>query len=107
MHKNVRSNDRIDIGNVISESGDTFTVMQGASREYNIPKSAVEGFDGSELYQRDDDRPETVKRRIDVYFEQTSPLISYYRDHDKLVEIDGMQSIDEVTQDLMAALTSN
>jgi hypothetical protein len=50
MHKNVRSNDRIDIGNVISESGDTFTVMQGASREYNIPKSAVEGFDGSELY---------------------------------------------------------
>jgi hypothetical protein len=50
IHKNVRSNDRIDIGNVISESGDTFTVMQGASREYNIPKSAVEGFDGSELY---------------------------------------------------------
>jgi hypothetical protein len=50
MHKNVRSKDRIDIGNVISESGETFTVMQGASREYNIPKSAVEGFDGSELY---------------------------------------------------------
>jgi hypothetical protein len=50
IHKNVRSNDRIDIGNVISEVGDTFTVMQGASREYNIPKSAVEGFDGSELY---------------------------------------------------------
>jgi hypothetical protein len=50
IHKNVRSNDRIDIGNVISEAGDTFTVMQGASREYNIPKSAVEGFDGSELY---------------------------------------------------------
>jgi hypothetical protein len=50
IHKNVRSNDRVDIGNVISEAGDTFTVMQGASREYNIPKSAVEGFDGSELY---------------------------------------------------------
>ena len=50
MHKNVRSKDRIDIGNVISESGETFTVMQGASREYNIPKSAVEAFDGSELY---------------------------------------------------------
>jgi hypothetical protein len=50
VHKNVRSNDRIDIGNVISEAGDTFTVMQGASREYNIPKSVVEGFDGSELY---------------------------------------------------------
>ena len=50
VHKNVRSNDRIDIGNVISEAGDTFTVMQGASKEYNIPKSVVEGFDGSELY---------------------------------------------------------
>jgi hypothetical protein len=50
IHKNVRSRDRIDIGNVISESGDTFIVMQGANREYNIPKSAVEGFDGSELY---------------------------------------------------------
>jgi hypothetical protein len=50
IHKNVRSKDRIDIGNVISESGDTFTVMQGTSREYNIPKSSVEGFDGSELY---------------------------------------------------------
>ena len=50
IHKNVRSKDRVDIGNVISESGETFTVMQGASREYNIPKSAVEAFDGSELY---------------------------------------------------------
>ena len=49
IHKNVRSKDGMDIGNVISESGDTFTVMQGASREYNFPKSAVEGFDGSEL----------------------------------------------------------
>jgi hypothetical protein len=50
IHKNVRSKDRVDIGNVISESGDTFTVMQGAKTEYNIPKSAVEAFDGSELY---------------------------------------------------------
>jgi hypothetical protein len=35
---------------VISECANIVTVMQGASREYNIPKSAVEGFDGSELY---------------------------------------------------------
>ena len=51
-------------------------------------------FDGSELYQRDDDKAETVKHRIEVYFNQTSPLISYYRDHGKLDEIDGTQSID-------------
>jgi hypothetical protein len=49
IHKNVRSKDGVDIGNIISESGDTFTVMQGASREYNIPKSAVDGFNGSEV----------------------------------------------------------
>lgn len=61
-------------------------------------------FDGAELYQRDDDKPETVKNRIKVYFEQTSPLISYYRDHGKLAEVDGTQPIDQVTNDLMAAL---
>lgn len=44
INNNVVSEDRNDIGNVISESGDTFTVTQGARREYNIPKSAVKGF---------------------------------------------------------------
>jgi adenylate kinase len=61
-------------------------------------------FDGSELYQRDDDKPETVKRRIQVYLDQTSPLITYYRDRGKLVEIDGMQTIEQVTQMLVSAL---
>jgi hypothetical protein len=49
IHKNVRSRDGYDVGNIISEAGDTMTVMQGASREYNIPKSAVGGFNGSEV----------------------------------------------------------
>ena len=61
-------------------------------------------FDGSELYQRDDDKAETVKRRIQVYLEQTSPLISYYRDQRKLVEIDGMQTIEQVNQEFVSAL---
>ena len=61
-------------------------------------------FDGSELYQRDDDKEDTVKNRIQVYFNQTAPLISYYRNHGKLVEIDGTQTIDQVTEDLLAAL---
>ena len=60
--------------------------------------------DGSELYQRDDDKEDTVKNRIQVYFKQTAPLISYYRDHGRLVEIDGTQPIDQVTEDLLAAL---
>lgn len=71
----------------------------------NPPKTAGKcDFDGSELYQRDDDKEETVKNRIQVYFKQTAPLISYYRNHGKLVEIDGTQAIDQVTDDLMTAL---
>ncbi len=72
---------------------------------YNPPqKAGVCDIDGSELYQRDDDRAETVKRRIQVYLKQTAPLISYYREQGKLVEVDGTQSIEQVTQDLLAAL---
>ena len=71
----------------------------------NPPKNdKVCDFDGSELYQRDDDKAETVKHRIEVYFDQTSPLISYYRDHGKLIEIDGTRPIDQVTQDLLTAV---
>jgi len=75
------------------------------NEKFNPPKKAGKcDFDGSDLYQRDDDKAETVKRRIDVYLGQTSPLISYYRDHEKLVEIDGMQPIEQVTEDLLHAL---
>jgi len=61
-------------------------------------------FDGSDLYQRDDDKAETVKRRIQVYLDQTSPLITYYRDYNKLIEVDGMQTIEQVTRALVSAL---
>lgn len=61
-------------------------------------------FDGSELYQRDDDKPETVKHRIQVYMDQSLPLLSHYRDRGKLIEIDGMQSIEDVNAALMDAL---
>lgn len=71
----------------------------------NPPKqSLVCDFDGSELYQRDDDKSETVVRRIQVYLEQTAPLIAYYRERGKLVEIAGAQPIAEVTRNLLAAL---
>ena len=51
---------------------------------------------GGELYQRPDDTPETQKRRIQVYFEQTAPLIDYYRQKGLLIEVDGRASIEEV-----------
>ncbi len=60
--------------------------------------------DGSELYQREDDKAETVMRRIQVYLEQTSPLIAHYRERGKLIEVDGMQAIDEVNRSIMRAL---
>jgi adenylate kinase len=75
------------------------------NRKFNPPKVVGKcDHDGSELYQRDDDKAETVKRRIQVYLDQTAQLISYYRDLGKLVEIDGMQTIDQVTQAMVVAL---
>ena len=75
------------------------------NEKFNPPKATGKcDFDGSELYQRDDDKAETVKHRIQVYLDQTSPLIAYYRDRGKLVEIDGMQTIELVTQAMMVAL---
>ncbi|KPK48259.1 MAG: adenylate kinase [Dehalococcoidia bacterium SM23_28_2] len=59
---------------------------------------------GGELYQRDDDRPETVRKRLEVYFQQTAPLIDYYRERGKLVEIDGNKSVEEVAEELLAAV---
>lgn len=50
MHKNVRSADRVDVGAIISEDGDMFTILKGASTEYKLPKSAVEGFNGAEVF---------------------------------------------------------
>jgi adenylate kinase len=60
--------------------------------------------DNGELYQRDDDKPETVRQRLKVYWQQTSPLIDYYRSQGVLVEVNGDQSIDAVTADLRAAV---
>lgn len=73
--------------------------------KYNPPSQpGVCDYDGSELYQRDDDREDTVRHRIQVYFEQTSPLIDYYRKAGKLIEIDGNQPIEAVSEDILAAL---
>ncbi|HET7080219.1 MAG TPA: adenylate kinase [Chloroflexia bacterium] len=60
---------------------------------------------GGELYQRDDDRRDVAENRLHVYFEQTLPVISYYRGRGALVEVNGDQEIGAVTEDLLAALT--
>lgn len=73
--------------------------------KYNPPKKAgICDMDGSKLYQREDDKAETVSRRIKVYFDQTAPLITFYRQRGSLSEIDGDRSIEQVTADLLAVL---
>jgi adenylate kinase len=66
----------------------------------------VEGFCacGGELYQRADDTIETVKNRLDVYHNQTSPLIDYYKSKGVLVDIDGSKAVNTVFEDIKNAL---
>jgi adenylate kinase len=73
--------------------------------QFNPPKQpGVCDADGGELYQRDDDKPETVRQRLKVYWDQTSPLIDYYRRQGVLVEVNGDQPIDAVEAALRAAV---
>jgi adenylate kinase len=59
---------------------------------------------GGELYQRDDDREETIRKRLTVYDQQTSPLTRYYQSAGLLIELDGMQPISAVQEQVLAAL---
>ncbi len=82
-------------------------------RDCQAPYSMVEGEDaaakkcgqcGGELYQRDDDSPETVKKRIEVYNEETIPVLGFYRERGVLVDIPGDNTVDEVNRQVMGAL---
>lgn len=88
-------------------SGRTYHVV------YNPPKE--EGKDdvtGEPLVQRDDDKEETVKKRLDVYHEQTEPLIGYYKDWEatgeaaapKYIQVNGVGKVDEITGQIFTAL---
>jgi adenylate kinase len=61
-------------------------------------------IDGSELYQRDDDKAETVLNRIKIYQNQTAPLIQYYQERGLLIEINGIESIEDVSTQVMSVL---
>ena len=58
-----------------------------------------------EMYQRDDDKPETIKNRLDVYQSQTAPLVAYYENQGKLWSVDGDRPVDEVYADVKKALS--
>ena len=81
--------------------------------EFNPPK--VEGKDdvtGEDIVQRDDDKAETVKKRLDVYHEQTAPLVKYYTDlanqdgsKTRYVSVNGMNDVNDVMNDILSQLT--
>ena len=80
--------------------------------EFNPPK--VDGKDdvtGEDLVQRDDDKEETVRKRLNIYHEQTSPLIKYYTEESnkndakiKYISVNGMQEVNDVTKDILSQL---
>ncbi|MCP4608906.1 MAG: nucleoside monophosphate kinase, partial [Planctomycetes bacterium] len=59
---------------------------------------------GGELYQRDDDNETTVRNRLEVYMNQTAPLIDYYKKQSKLLEVNGNQPVADVSKEMLAAL---
>lgn len=94
--------------NIINRmSGRRACVGCGATYHVLFNPTKVEGkcdVCGESLILRDDDKPETVKKRLDVYHTQTQPLIDFYIERKVLVEVDGTQSMDKVFDDIMKIL---
>jgi adenylate kinase len=88
-------------GRRVCPNGHTYHV------EHNPPKrEGVCDVDGEPLSQRDDDREETIRKRLDVYSDQTAPLIDYYDERDLLHRFDGTRSPTEVHDHLRATIAT-
>ena len=73
--------------------------------EFNPPlREGVCDVCGGEVVQREDDTPDAVRKRLDLYFSQTEPLLNYYRDRGLLTAVNGDQPIDAVTDAVVAAI---
>ncbi|MDP7476057.1 MAG: adenylate kinase [Candidatus Woesearchaeota archaeon] len=92
---NIQAKDEVIIGRI----GRRFVCRQcGAIYHLDFIKPKKEGICdkcGSELYQREDDKPKAVKERLKVYQEKTEPLINYYKEKGLIVDVDGSGSPDE------------
>jgi len=99
---------KVSVQELISRLGGRWTCRncQAPYHEVNFPPKTRGICDkcGGELYQRADDTPETVQKRLDVYFSQTVPLIEYYQSDNRLTEINGEQDISLVETELMGKL---
>lgn len=91
--------ERITGRRICKECGTTYHVRN------NPPKEAgICDLDGEELFQREDDTVETVTTRIEVYENQTQPLIKYYEDQDLLLNIDGVGTIENIFSEIVDSL---
>lgn len=82
--------------------GATYHIVYAAPKTENICDKC-----GTELIIRSDDKPETVKDRLNVYHQQTEPLIAYYKAAGVLREVDGTQELPKVIEDVVAILSEN
>jgi adenylate kinase len=88
-------------GRRVSKSGRTYHV------DFDPPKHPDRcDIDGSPLIQREDDRPETIRKRLAVYHEQTEPLVKYYEDRDLLRRFDGTRTPTEVHDHVRATVAT-
>ena len=94
--------DRLTGRRVCRACGATFHVTNKAPKVEGVCDKC-----GGELYQRNDDKIETVSNRLDVYAAQTAPLIEYYQSKGIMSSIDGSQSMEKVLADIRSALGSN
>ena len=79
--------------------GATYHIVYNAPKKENVCDAC-----GQELVLRDDDKPETVKKRLDVYHDQTQPLIDYYKNEGVLAEVDGTLDMEDVFQAIVKIL---
>jgi adenylate kinase len=84
-------------------------ICPGCNAVYNLNtiRTAAEGkcdACGGDLVKRPDDEEVTIRRRLDVYEEQTAPLIGYYREHDDLVTVSGAGGIEEINAEILRVL---
>ncbi|QGN06038.1 adenylate kinase [Halorhabdus sp. CBA1104] len=91
--------DRLTGRRVCEECGENYHVEFDQPAEEGVCDEC-----GSELIQREDDQEDAVRNRLDVFAQNTEPVIEYYADRDAFVEIDGEQSLDAVWEDLEAAV---
>ncbi|MFG3339212.1 adenylate kinase [Glycomyces sp. NPDC048151] len=79
-------------------------VSKSTGKVYHLEFDPPADPDSPDLYQRTDDQPETIKNRLKVYAEQTAPLVGYYEEQGKLVRIDAIGEVAEVTERALNAI---